>query len=137
MGETVFINHSSALPQIVPDDSDDLAFDRENNWIAKVLEVRAKDPQHVYLRVFWLYWPEELPHGREPYHGESEVVMSNHMEVVDAMTVAGRADVTRWNELDADEEMGHLFWRQFYDVRQKGQLSVSDNYDPKNVEPKT
>lgn len=125
MGETVFINHSSVLPQTVPDDSDDLAFDRENNWIAKVLEVRAKDPQHVYLRVFWLYWPEELPHGRETYHGEGEVVMSNHMEIVDAMTVAGRAEVTQWNELDADEEMGQLFWRQYYDVREKGKLSVS------------
>lgn len=125
MGETVFINHSANVPQTIPENPDDLAFDRANNWIAKVLEVRAKDPQHVYLRVFWLYWPEELPHGREHYHGEGEVVMSNHMEVVDAMTVAARAEVTRWNELDADEEMGQLFWRQFFDVREKGKLSVS------------
>jgi hypothetical protein len=24
-------------------------------WVAKVLEVRAKDEQHVYPRLFWLY----------------------------------------------------------------------------------
>ena len=40
------------------------AFDEHNFWVAKVLEIRALDSQHVYLRVFWLYWPSELPGGR-------------------------------------------------------------------------
>ena len=63
-----------------------LEYDRANLWVAKVLEVRAKDNQHVYLRVFWLYWPDELPNGRQPYHGANEFIMSNAMDIVDAMT---------------------------------------------------
>jgi hypothetical protein len=60
--------------------------------------VRAKDNQHVYLRLFWLYWPDELPSGRQPYHGANEFIMSNAMDIVDAMTVAGPAEVTHWDE---------------------------------------
>ncbi|KAL9113415.1 MAG: hypothetical protein Q9227_002456 [Pyrenula ochraceoflavens] len=134
-GEHVFINHRRNLPP--PSSADDVAFDRENNWIAKVLEVRAVDPQHVYLRVFWLYWPEELPGGRQAHHGDSEVVMSNHMEIVDAMTVAGKVDVSHWREEDGEEELAQLYWRQTYNVQGNGKLSeprrhciCEDHYNP-------
>lgn len=44
------------------------------------------------------------------------------MEIVDAMTVAGRADVVHWTEKDEDEMKG-LYWRQTFNfVTQK--LSV-------------
>lgn len=96
--------------------------DERKFWVARVLEVRASDPTHVYLRVYWLYWPDELPGGRREYHGKSELVVSNHMEIVDAMTVAGRADVVHWTEKD-EEEMKGLYWRQTFNyVTQK--LSV-------------
>jgi hypothetical protein len=42
----------------------------------------------VYARVYWMYWPEELPpgthdgkkivQGRQPYHGMHELIASNH-----------------------------------------------------------
>ena len=81
-----------------------------------MLEVRAKDNQHVYLRVFWLYWPDELPHGRQPYHGANELIMSNAMDIVDAMTVAAPAEVTQWDEeKDEQEDLGQRFFRQFLD----------------------
>ena len=54
-------------------------------WIARVVEVRAQDAHHVYVRVFWCYWPSELPGGRRLYHGQDEIVPSNHMDVIDAM----------------------------------------------------
>jgi hypothetical protein len=85
------------------------------------LEVRAKDNQHVYLRVFWLYWPDELPNGRQPYHGANEFIMSNAMDIVDAMTVAAPAEVTQWDEeKDEQEDLGQRFFRQFLDIKKLG-----------------
>ncbi|CAK7563208.1 MAG: hypothetical protein SEPTF4163_001071 [Sporothrix epigloea] len=60
----------------------------QDDWVARVLEIRASDEHHVYARVFWMYWPDELPpgthygkrmvQGRQPYHGASELIASNH-----------------------------------------------------------
>ncbi|KAJ9653768.1 hypothetical protein H2201_009103, partial [Coniosporium apollinis] len=92
-------------------------------WVAKVLEVRAADELHVYLRVFWLYWPEELPDGgRRPYHGCNELIASNDMQVINATTVDGKADVRQWIEDDEAEEVldaEQLFWRQTWDARSR------------------
>lgn len=59
-------------------------------WVAKILEVRALDEHHVYARVYWMYSPDELPPntldgkklvgGRQPYHGQNELIASNHSE---------------------------------------------------------
>jgi hypothetical protein len=59
-----------------------------DHWVAKILEIRAADEQHVYARIFWMYSPEELPpntrhgaeaiEGRQPYHGRDELIASNH-----------------------------------------------------------
>lgn len=60
----------------------------DDDWVARILEIRAKDEHHVYARVYWMYWPDELPAGtlegkrtvagRQPYHGANELVASNH-----------------------------------------------------------
>jgi len=60
----------------------------EDGWVARILEIRASDEHHVYARVYWMYWPDELPQrthagkkavrGRQPYHGMNELVASNH-----------------------------------------------------------
>lgn len=57
-------------------------------WVAKILEIRASDELHVYARIYWMYWPEELPpgtvdginrvKGRQPYHGQDELIASIH-----------------------------------------------------------
>ena len=65
-------------------------------WVGQVLEIRASDTHHVYLRIFWMYWPEDLPTGRLEYHGKHEIVASNHMEIVDAMTVSEQAVVEHY-----------------------------------------
>lgn len=62
----------------------------EDDWVARILEIRASDEHHVYARVYWMYWPDELPqgshdgkrtvHGRQPYHGANELIASNHSE---------------------------------------------------------
>lgn len=97
-------------------------------WLAKVLEVRAMDPAHVYLRVFWMYRPEDLPGGRRPYHGQNEVIASNDMQIIDATCVEAKASVRRWQEQDDKNELldgDELFWRQTLDILKNKRLSVS------------
>lgn len=62
----------------------------DDDWVARILEIRASDEHHVYARVYWMYWPDELPRGsrdgrkivrgRQPYHGTNELIASNHSE---------------------------------------------------------
>ncbi len=99
-------------------------------WFAKVLEVRGGDPAHVYLRVFWAYRPEDLPGGRQPHHGQAELIVSNHMDVIEALTVESVANVIHWDDNPENSEWpawGQLFWRQSFDINKpKGkQLSAS------------
>ncbi|RPB14315.1 hypothetical protein P167DRAFT_503589 [Morchella conica CCBAS932] len=108
--EYIFVNHDN-----IPHGIDITNMDDHKFWVARVLEIRAIDEAHVYLRVYWLYWPEELPGGRAPYHGKKELIASNHMEIIDAMTVSGRANVKHWLELDDEEDLPDLFWRQKFD----------------------
>jgi len=111
VNDYVFINH-----QNIPAGKEVSAKDDRQFWIGRVLEIRAEDEAHVYIRLYYFYWPEELPGGRQYFHGERELVNSNHMEIVDAMTVSGRAEVKHWLELDEDEDVGALlFWRQKFD----------------------
>lgn len=63
---------------------------RDTEWVARILEIRARDEHHVFARVYWMYWPDELPaktrdrkrivEGRQPYHGTGELIASNHSE---------------------------------------------------------
>jgi hypothetical protein len=32
-----------------------------DDWVARILEIRASDEYYVYARVYWMYWPDELP----------------------------------------------------------------------------
>ncbi|KAI9769343.1 MAG: hypothetical protein M1840_004044 [Geoglossum simile] len=109
VNQHVYVNHSDA-----PQGTDLSDMDMHDFWVAKVLEIRALDAQHVYVRVVWYYWPDELPGGRSYYHGKSELIASNHMEIIDAMTVTGRAHVQHWQENDEEEEIPGFFWRQKY-----------------------
>ena len=82
----VYVNHTSA------GDQEPEAAERDH-WIAKVLEIRALNPTNVYLRIYWMYWPSELPKGREYYHGDQELVASNHVDIIEAATVSAKAPV--------------------------------------------
>lgn len=99
----------------------------DKDWVARILEIRASDPNHVYACIHWLYRPDELPHGTlesnkkiqgpQPYHGAKELIFSNHLDVIDVLSVLGPADVSQWSG-SLDEEIKHtLFWRQAYDWR--------------------
>ncbi|KAI9812522.1 MAG: hypothetical protein M1826_002812 [Phylliscum demangeonii] len=87
----------------------------EAYWVARVQEIRASDDRHIYVRVLWMYSPDDLPPGgHQDYHGDNELVASNHMDIIDAMTVSGKALVDHWLEKDDEENPPALFWRQTY-----------------------
>ena len=70
-----------------------------------MLEVRALDSEHVYVRVAWLNQPEDLDTGRKAYHGRNELIPTNQIDIIDAMTVNGKLPVYHWNEEDDESEM--------------------------------
>lgn len=98
----------------------------QEDWVAHILEIKAKDADHVYARVYWMYWPDELPDrsvyhgrlvkGRQPYHGINEVVASNHMDIINVISVTSPATVEQWDERNEDDVQRALYWRQALDV---------------------
>ncbi|KAK3341102.1 hypothetical protein B0T25DRAFT_330612 [Lasiosphaeria hispida] len=99
----------------------------DDDWVARILEIRASDEHHVYARVYWMYWPDELPQGthdgkkmvqgRQPYHGINELIASNHMDIINVVSVTSPAVVKQWYEENDDEIQQALYWRQAFDVR--------------------
>ena len=79
-GDFILISHSI---------TEGLAFDSLSDWKARVLEVRALDEEHVYVRVSWLNRPEDLEGGRQDHHGKNELVPTNQMDVINAQAVNG------------------------------------------------
>ncbi|KAF2772105.1 hypothetical protein EJ03DRAFT_267548 [Teratosphaeria nubilosa] len=117
-GECVLVKHDDSLETRF-DDSGELHVDYASQWKARVLEVRALDPEHVYLRVAWLNRPEDLPEGRQPHHGTNELIPTNQLDIIDAMAVNGPIKVMWWKEKDDKAEMPgkeEFFWRQTYDL---------------------
>ncbi|KAF4432398.1 hypothetical protein F53441_13835 [Fusarium austroafricanum] len=105
-----------------------------DGWVARILEIRASDQHHVYARVYWMYWPDELPEGtldgkktvqgRQPYHGADELIASNHMDIINVVSVTGPVTVNQWIESDDKEIQDALYWRQAYDCRNSQLSSV-------------
>ena len=98
--------------------------DSYSYWKAKVLEVRALDREHVYLRVVWLNRPEDLPAGRQRHHEVDELIPSNEMDVVDAKSVEGPAEVIEWSKRPGDKASSisarpQYYWRHTYNYKSK------------------
>ncbi|KAJ4296106.1 hypothetical protein N0V88_004808 [Collariella sp. IMI 366227] len=106
----------------------------DDDWVARILEIRASDEHHVYARVYWMYWPDELlpgthdgkkiVQGRQPYHGMNELIASNHMDIINVVSVTSQATVKQWYEENDEEVLNALYWRQAYDVRANELSSV-------------
>ncbi|TVY87290.1 hypothetical protein LAWI1_G005103 [Lachnellula willkommii] len=103
-------------------------------WVARILQVRAQNAQHVYALIAWMYWADELPPpkvrapdqvsalgGKRTYHGKHELIASNYMEVLDVLSFAGKAEVVEWREED-DNIQSKLYWRQTF-CRETQELS--------------
>ncbi|PON20161.1 hypothetical protein TGAM01_v210983 [Trichoderma gamsii] len=107
---------------------------KANYWVAQILEVRASDVFHVYARVYWMYWPEELPvgtldgkrkiAGRQPYHGQHELVASNHMDIINVESVVMGVNVKQWIETNDGDVQETLYWRQAFNYKTSELSSV-------------
>ncbi|KAJ9615850.1 hypothetical protein H2200_001927 [Cladophialophora chaetospira] len=123
-GHIVYVNRNFPVPAAPSADASEeekLAFDKENLWCGVVEEFRAASQEKVYVRLFWLYWPEELPMGRQPYHGKRELVLSNHVDIIEAQSIACHADISHWDENDDSNKtvLSERFWRQTYDLTKR------------------
>ncbi|KAK0361623.1 hypothetical protein LTR91_022721 [Friedmanniomyces endolithicus] len=110
LGECILVKHDMS--------QDDPRIDSLGQWKAKVLEVRALDPEHVYIRVAWLNRPEDLAGGRQPHHGKNELIPTNQLDIIDAMTVNGGLNLFEWDDSNDESPMPGIdeyFWRQTYD----------------------
>ncbi|KAI0600287.1 hypothetical protein F4775DRAFT_79136 [Biscogniauxia sp. FL1348] len=124
----IFVANSSTIErQKNPGDATQPRKKSDDDWVARILEIRASDEHHVYARVYWMYWPDELPagtqegkktiQGRQPYHGMNELIASNHMDVINVVSVTSAAQVNQWDETNEEEVQQALYWRQAFDVR--------------------
>ncbi|CZT19474.1 uncharacterized protein RCC_05325 [Ramularia collo-cygni] len=116
-GQCILVKH---------DEREEAKIDVANQWKAKVLEVRALDSEHVYIRVAWLNRPEDLHAGRKPYHGKNELIPTNQMDVIDAMAVNGSLEVNHWDDAEDESAMledDQFFWRQTFDLVNTGTFS--------------
>lgn len=84
-----------------------------------ISEFRAESQEKVYVKVFWLYWPDELPGGRQPYHGTRELVLSNHVDIIEAQSISSHAEVSFWDENDDSNKnvLQERYWRQTLDLK--------------------
>ncbi|KAL8299169.1 hypothetical protein RB601_003635 [Gaeumannomyces tritici] len=133
-GNFIYVaNDSSLNRQKAPRNKEGGLKKSDEDWVAMILEIRASDEHHVYARVYWMYWPDELPphtldgkkmpQGRQPYHGQMELVASNHMDMISVVSVTSQAHVNQMIEDNDDDIQSSLYWRQAFDVR-TAELSV-------------
>ncbi|KAG7413236.1 Chromatin remodeling protein SHL [Fusarium oxysporum f. sp. raphani] len=126
-GAFVYVaNELSIEKQKAQDNGKDIC-ENKDEWVARILEIRASDEHHVYARVYWMYWPDELPaktvdgkkevQGRQPYHGVNELIASNHMDIINVVSVTGLATVDQWIESHTKKLPEELYWRQAFDYR--------------------
>ncbi|KAH8755363.1 hypothetical protein F5883DRAFT_469315 [Diaporthe sp. PMI_573] len=114
----IFVSNGNSI------DRQNALANKEEEWVARILEVRASDEWHVYARVCWMYSPDELPectvdggdniHGRQPYHGKDEFIASNHMDIINVQSVTEKVIV---NQFVDDQVQSALYWRQAFNIQ--------------------
>ncbi|KAK5950890.1 hypothetical protein OHC33_007961 [Knufia fluminis] len=127
-GDIIYVCNKDPPPEPPPTslaDGEYLEYERQNFWVGKIVESRATDDRNVFLLVAWLYWPHEIPQHlpgakeARQYYGQGELVLSNYLDVIDAMTISNKAEITWYNEKD-DNQLGNpsaRYWRQSFDAR--------------------
>lgn len=121
-GDFAYLARDLKELEVIPEEetlasNDPLKDERDRNYIAMIMEARADTPRNVYVRVLYVYWPEELPQGRLPYHGMKEIVISNHMDILKAQSINATIKVERID--DAVESVDGIYWRQTFDISKR------------------
>lgn len=121
-GDFILVSHSII---------EDTVLDSLSDWKAKVLGVRALDAEHVYVRVSWLNRPEDLMGGRQGHHGKRELVPTNQMDVINALSVNGTFQLKHHDKSEDDDRKNtsgadEYLWRQTFDFTTKSLLVSSE-----------
>ncbi|KAL2277528.1 hypothetical protein FJTKL_15365 [Diaporthe vaccinii] len=105
----------------------------EEEWVARILEIRASDERHVYARIYWMYRPDKLPQitvdrgdkvqGRQSYHGEDELIASNHMDIINIVKVTEKTTVN-FDEDDHDQVQHSFYCRQVFNIQNQKLSSI-------------
>ncbi|KAJ6437558.1 duf455 domain protein [Purpureocillium lavendulum] len=106
----------------------------KGHWVARVLEIRALDEHHVYARVYWMYSADDLlpkstaDQGPIPEqladYSQNELMASNHMDIIDVLSVVGRVSVNHACA-NATEGEGGLHWQWAFDYRTSKLSSIT------------
>ena len=91
--------------------------------IGHILEIKSLDAFHTYIRVYWMYKPQDL--GLAQQYEPSELIASNHMDVVAASRIVQGVSVAHRTEASGPVPSGSLFWRQHYNVLTKALFVVA------------
>ncbi|KAH7228454.1 uncharacterized protein BKA55DRAFT_526680 [Fusarium redolens] len=77
LGDFVFVANEQTIKR--QNINSNQATQDNEEWVTRILEVRALNADHVYARVHWMYRPDEIPpgtlyrskkiQGRQSYHG--------------------------------------------------------------------
>ncbi|KAF5010350.1 hypothetical protein FDECE_3466 [Fusarium decemcellulare] len=76
--------------------------------VAYILEIKAADERNVFARVYWMYWPEDMPKDMPGFSDEklesepNELIASNHMEIINVMSVSGLETVKHMRDSRTD-----------------------------------
>lgn len=117
VGDTVFVRVErkediEPLPE-KPTSQQQLAYDQQYA-VAKILEIRAASPADVWVLVAYYYWPKELepPSLRSlPRWVDGELILSNHLQIIDVTNIDCTADVTYWDDEPEQDDKPDRFWR--------------------------
>lgn len=114
-----------------------------SHWYVSLAEAISSSAN--WSKVAWCYWPDDLrkardsndlhpkaADGRRAYHGHHELIASNHLDVIDVLTIARPVEVQYFEDGDGDDDddgspKTELYWRQYFDIRDNT-LSVSSSY---------
>lgn len=95
--------------------------------IGHILEIKKKN-RHVYVRVYWMYKPEDIAITKQDNYGKREVIATNHMAVIHASNLINPipGEVYLFDEASNSPKppAQHIYWRQHYNILTK-ELTVS------------
>ncbi|KNB15761.1 hypothetical protein FOXG_14165 [Fusarium oxysporum f. sp. lycopersici 4287] len=91
MGNNIHSSVSAIEQRKVQGDGKGMYKKSNDDWVARILEIRVSDEHHVYAPVYWMQRPEELlagmPDGKKtvqgcpPYYSANEVIASDYFRV--------------------------------------------------------
>ena len=107
-GDCVLVRNDE-ISELDPGEHSSLQF-----WKAKIWEIRAIDKHNVFALVSWFDRPDDLPGGRQAYHGRYELIATTQMAIIHADTIQETVSIKHWDENDADPDVGQkeYYWRQ-------------------------